>query len=698
MNYEEAEAEFSSGLSFPATISRTFDRCADRYADRIAQRYKGGVHDRSLVAAGVIPDAPDGSYADLSYDRMRSIVESLAAGFREIGVESGSRVAIYARTRMEWAQADFAALAAGGVVTTVYPSASSSRVKHLLDDSTSTVVIAEHAEHVERIREVAADLDHDLQAIVTMDVIPDDSLDRVDAVDQADAADPDELTVPDTSTEPDESVDPDTSADSGDLDPLDVPILSLGDLHERGSEAFDPNAYDAWLAERGTDDLASLIYTSGTTGRPKGVMLTHRILRSNLAQCYTRLGPRRHADSPGKEPGTPHLGSESTSLSYLPLAHVFERLVGHYLMFAAGATVAYAEAPDTLAEDLSLVSPTVATGVPRVYEKLDAAIRDRIADSAIKRRLFEWALAIGLDYRETDRSGAVLSAKHSLADSLVLSSVREAFGGEIDFFISGGGPLSSDLCERYHAMGVPILEGYGLTETSPVVTLNPPDAPEIGTIGPPVIDTEVTLDRSVGDGLDPANDGDIGELLIDGPQVTNGYLDAPAATREAFTDDGRFRTGDVVELRPDGYIEFRERADQLLILSTGKTVAPAPIEDALSARALIESCLVVGDSRKFVSALVVPDVAAIEAWAADTGVDLPEDRSAICRDDRARERIASEIDRVNEKFEPHERIKRFRLVPEPFSRSNGLLTPTMKKKRPAIVDRYAAEFESMYEE
>jgi long-chain acyl-CoA synthetase len=674
MSYREAESQFSDRLSLPGTIPRTFDRCAERYGDRTAQRYKGGVHDRSLVEAGVIPEAPDGSYAGIDYDRMRSIVERLAAGFREIGVGPGTRVAIYARTRMEWAHADFAVLAAGGVVTTVYPSASPSRLRHLLDDATATVVVAEHADHVERVREIEDELGHDLRAVVTMDAVS-------GGVADAEASD----------------------APSG----SEYPTLSLGDLYERGSASFDRAAYDSWLADRRADDLASLIYTSGTTGRPKGVMLTHRNLRANIAQCYTRLGPRRHAGSSdrGSETlddtsGTPHLGSHSTALSYLPLAHVFERLVGHYLMFASGATVAYAESPDTLAEDLSLVSPTVATGVPRVYEKLDAAIRRNVAESSIKARLLEWAIDVGSssDLRRTAPDGPFASLKRSVADSLVLSSAREAFGGEIDFLISGGGPLSSDLCDRYHAMGVPILEGYGLTETSPVVALNPPDAPEVGTIGPPVIDTDVGLDRSVGGDLEPDRGGEIGELLVEGPQVTNGYLDAPEANREAFTDDGRFRTGDVVELRPDGYIEFRGRADSLIVLSTGKTVAPEPIEDALAGSDLVETGLVVGDARRFVGALVVPDVEAVSGWAADRGIDLPDDRAAICADDRVRERIAETVDRVNEGFESHERIKRFRLVPEPFTRENGLLTPTMKKKRRAIRDRYDAAFESIYEE
>ncbi|RLM63564.1 long-chain fatty acid--CoA ligase [Halorubrum sp. Atlit-8R] len=689
MSWQAAERAFTDEAIARETLPEMFERTAERHADQIAQRYKGGTYDRSLVAAGVVPPAPAGDYADLTYAEMRGIVRNLAAGLRELGVDGDTRVAMYSQTRMEWAQTDFAALAAGAVVTTVYASSSPSQLRYLLEDPEATVVVAENGEMLEDVLAVRDDLDHDLDAIVTVDEVDGDAV------------------------------------DADDLDD----VYSLGEVHELGAEAFDEATYEGWVDGVEVGDLASLIYTSGTTGKPKGVRLTHANFRDNVSQCY-----RRFADRPDRDPSVPGISAESTTLSFLPLAHVFERMAGHYMMFAAGATVAYAEIPDTLREDFGLVRPTTTTSVPRVYEKLYDAIREQASESPVKERIFEWAVDVGRAHHEADDPGVLLDAKRAIADRLVFSSVREAIGGNIEFFISGGGSLSAELCALYHAMDLPILEGYGLTETSPVISVNPPEEPKVGTIGPPVVDTEIAIDGSVV-GEEVADlAGDVGELLVRGPQVSDGYWNRPDATAEAFvdaddlppdavtagtpaderigvdgdgSDDGGdaeaaaepwFRTGDIVQLRPDGYVAFRERAKQLLVLSTGKNVAPGPIEDRFAANEFVEQCVVLGDGRKFVSALIVPNFERVAAWADENGVDLPEDRAAVCRDDRVRERIQTEVDRVNEEFESYEKIKQFRLVEEEFTEANDLLTPTMKKKRRNILDRFADEVEMIYDD
>ncbi|WP_424015285.1 AMP-dependent synthetase/ligase [Halorubrum xinjiangense] len=693
MSWQAAERAFTDDAVARETLPEMFERTAERHVDRIAQRYKGGTHDRSLVAAGVVPEAPAGEYADLTYAEMRGIVRNLAAGFRELGVDGDTRVAMYSQTRMEWAQTDFAALAAGAVVTTVYASSSPRQLRYLLEDPEATVVVAESREMLEDVLAVRGDLEHDLDAVVTVDDVDTDDI----SVDNADAG-------------------PDALDD----------VYTLGEVHERGADAFDEAAYEGWIDAADVGDLASLIYTSGTTGKPKGVRLTHANFRDNVSQCY-----RRFADRPDRDPGVPGISEETTTLSFLPLAHVFERMAGHYMMFAAGATVAYAESPDTLREDFGLVRPTTTTSVPRVYEKLYDAIREQASESPVKERIFEWAVSVGKAHHEADDPGALLDAKRAVADRLVFSSVRDAIGGNVDFFISGGGSLSAELCALYHAMDLPILEGYGLTETSPVISVNPPEAPKVGTIGPPVIDTEIAIDGAVV-GEEVADlAGDVGELLVRGPQVTDGYWNRPAATAEAFVDaddlpadavtagtppDERvgtgeaepdrdaaaaepwFRTGDIVQLRPDGYVAFRERAKQLLVLSTGKNVAPGPIEDRFAANEFVEQCVVLGDGRKFVSALIVPNFERLAAWAENNGIDLPDERAAICRDDRVRERVQTEVDRVNEEFESYEKIKQFRIVEEEFTEANDLLTPTMKKKRRNILDRFADEVELIYEE
>ncbi|OYR44378.1 long-chain fatty acid--CoA ligase [Halorubrum sp. Hd13] len=686
MHWQEAEREFADDVVARETLPRTFERSAERNADRTAQRYKGGIYDRSLVTEGVLPPAPDGEYAGVTYAEMRDVVRRLAAGFRELGVDDDTRVALYAETRMEWAQTDFAALAAGGVVTTVYASSSPDQVRYLLEDPGATVAVVENRDLLDELLAVADDLSRDLDAIV--------SFDDVDAAELDFGGD--------TGGDGDG---PALSADD---------VYTLGELHALGADAFDPDAYEGWLDATGVGDLASLIYTSGTTGKPKGVRLTHANFRDNVSQCY-----RRFADRPDRDPDAPGISAESTTLSFLPLAHVFERMAGHYMMFAAGATVAYAESPDTLRDDFGLVRPTTTTSVPRVYEKLYDAIRDQAGESPVKERIFEWAVDVGRSHHEADNPGALLDAKRAVADRLVFSSVREAIGGNIDFFISGGGSLSAELCALYHAMDLPILEGYGLTETSPVISVNPPEEPKVGTIGPPVVDTEIAIDGTVVGEEVAGLAGDVGELLVRGPQVTDGYWNRPDATVEAFTEPDRlpedvvvagtppeerdgdpdepwFRTGDIVQLRPDGYVAFRERAKQLLVLSTGKNVAPGPIEDRFAANEFVEQCVVLGDGRKFVSALIVPNFEKVESWADTRGIDLPHARSAVCRDDRVRERIQAEVDRVNEEFEPYERIKQFRLVEEEFSEENDLLTPTMKKKRRNILDRFADEVELIY--
>jgi len=691
MSWQEAERAFTNPAIARETLPQMFEGTAERHGNRLAQRYKGGIYDRSLVAAGVVPEAPTGEYAGLSYAEMRGIVRNLAAGLREVGVDGDTRVAIYSKTRMEWAQTDFAALAAGAAVTTVYASSSATQLRYLLEDPEATVVVAENREMLADVLRVRDDLEHDLDAIVTVDDV------AADAV----------------------------AAEVGDGEAAADDVYTLGEVHGRGAAAFDEATYEERIDALDTDGLASLIYTSGTTGKPKGVRLTHANFRDNVSQCY-----RRFADRPDGDPEVPGISAESTTLSFLPLAHVFERMAGHYMMFAAGATVAYAESPDTLREDFGLVRPTTTTSVPRVYEKLYDAIREQASESPGKKRIFEWAVDVGRAYHERDDPGPFLDAKRAVADRLVFSSVREAIGGNVDFFISGGGSLSAELCALYHAMDLPILEGYGLTETAPVIGVNPPQDPKVGTIGPPVVDTEIAIDDAVV-GKEVADlNGDVGELLVRGPQVTDGYWNQPDATAEAFIDadelpesvvtagtppDERvgvggtgpdaseaaaepwFRTGDIVQLRPDGYVAFRERAKQLLVLSTGKNVAPGPIEDRFAADEFVKQCVVLGDGRKFVSALIVPNFEKVAAWADSEGIDLPDDPAAICRDDRVRERIQREVDRVNETFESYERIKRFRLVEAEFTEANDLLTPTMKKKRRNILDRFADEMEVIYE-
>ncbi|MFB6175806.1 MAG: long-chain fatty acid--CoA ligase, partial [Halobaculum sp.] len=391
------------------------------------------------------------------------------------------------------AHTDFAVLGAGGVVTTVYTSSSEDQVRYLLEDPDADGVVVENRELLDRVLAVEDDLD--LEFVV---VIDGGSHERDD-------------------------------------------IYTLAEVYGMG-ETVDPGK--GWVVETELDDPASLIYTSGTTGQPKGAVLSHRNFLSNVTQCYKRFGPR-----PDKaESGTPVIDDETTTLSFLPLAHVFERLAGHFLMFASGATVAYAESPDTLRDDFQLVRPDVATSVPRVYEKLYAAIREQASESDIKERIFEWAAEVGRQHHRAESPGVLDSIRYKVADRLVFSTVKDALGGNVDFFISGGGSLSPELCELYHGMGVPVLEGYGLTETSPVVATNPPEEPRVGTVGPPVPEVDVRLDTRIGaEGAE--EQANVGELLVRGPNVFDGYWEKPDKTEAAFVTEAEL--ADSRDHRPD---------------------------------------------------------------------------------------------------------------------------------------------------
>jgi long-chain acyl-CoA synthetase len=647
----QAERDYTDEVTGENTIPQLFAESASRHANRDAQWYKGGIYRRSL-ADGIVPAAPKGQYAALTYDEMLNVVQRLAAGLRDIGMETGDRVGIFAGTRMEWAQSDLAVLSAGGVVTTVYTESSPRQVRYLLDDPDADGVVVENEALLERVLEVEDDLD--LEFIVVMDELDDEA-----HVERAD-------------------------------------VFTLADLYRRGDETFDPDHWDEWLHSREPEDTASLIYTSGTTGQPKGVQLSHANFRANINGVRKRFGPRN--DKPAD---VPVLDESARSLSFLPLAHVFERTAGNFVMFASGGTVAYAESTDTIAEDIQLVEPTTATSVPRVYERIFDQMRAQATESDTKERIFEWAIEIGREHARTESPDLSLRVKYAIANKLVFSQVKEQMGGNIDFFISGGGSLSKRLAELFEGMGLPILEGYGLTETAPVVSTNPPEDPRPGTLGPALVNVDLKLDSSVittEQAQKARPDSEIGELLVKGPNVTEGYWEKPEATMDAFTKDGWFRTGDIIERTSDGYLVYHDRLKQLLVLDTGKNVAPGPIEDAFATSDRIQQVMVMGDNEKFVSALVVPDFEAIRRWADREGVDIPDTNERICNDPQVRQYVQEEVDRVNEQFEKYERIKEFRMVPVEWTPENDLLTPSMKVKRRNVLDRFTGQYDDIYGE
>ncbi|MFC7133712.1 MULTISPECIES: AMP-dependent synthetase/ligase [Salinibaculum] len=656
-----AEREFQDDRFQRGTLPELFEWSAEHHLDSDAQLYKGGIYDRTMT--GVIPRAEDGEFAPLSYGELRDVVRRLAAGFRDLGLTADDRVGIFANTRMEWAQSDLGLLAAGCVVTTVYTESSPEQVRYLLDDPGATAVVVENGELLERVLEVEDDLS--LEAIFLMDHV-EGYEDRED-------------------------------------------IYTLGDVYERGNEVFDVDAYREWLDERDPDDLASLIYTSGTTGQPKGVELTHWNFRSNVHQTLRRVGPR-----PDRTGDDPCIDEETTSISFLPLAHVFERMAGHFLMLGSGAAIGYVEHPDTISEDINKIRPTTGASVPRVYERIFATMREEAGETGLKRSIFDWALDVARDYQRADSPGPVLRAKHALADRLVYSTVKDNLGGRLKFMVSGGGSLSADLCRVFNGMGIKIVEGYGLTETSPVISVNPLEDIRPGTLGPPLVGLDVAIDESKATpGNVAESSGAVGELLVRGDSVSPGYWHRQEETQAAFLPelpagavevrageadpgDNWFRTGDIVERSDDDFLVFHERIKQLLVLSTGKNVAPAPIEERFATNDRVDQVMILGDGRKFVSALLVPNFERLKRWADQEDVDLPADREAMCEDDRVREWVGEAVAAVNADLESVETVKKFELVPREWTAENDMLTPSMKKKRRNIEDVYADRIEAMY--
>ncbi|HEX6863102.1 MAG TPA: long-chain fatty acid--CoA ligase, partial [Thermoanaerobaculia bacterium] len=416
------------------------------------------------------------------------------------------------------------------------------------------------------------------------------------------------------------------------------------------------------------EDLATLIYTSGTTGDPKGVMLTHDNLVSNLVTSAENLS----------------VEGGHVALSFLPLSHSFERTVD-YCYFYLGCTIAYAESVATVAQNLQEVKPNLFVSVPRVYEKVLAKVQEGVAaGSPIKQKIFSWAVGVGrenLPNRMKLQGGGVMLG---LADKLVFSKIRERLGGKFLFALSGGAPLARDVAEFFWGAGIPIYEGYGLSETAPVLTVNAPGAVKLGTVGRPLPGVEIRI----------APDG---EILAKGPNIMKGYWNMPEATAEVIDSEGWFHTGDIGELDPEGFLRITDRKKELIINAYGKNIAPAPIENSLKSSRFIGQAVVIGDRRKFLSALLVPDFEALKPWAERQGIGAAGNKDLI-QNAQVRALIAQEVANVNSGLASFEKIVAWDLLPEEWTLETGELTPTQKVKRRVINQKYADVLERLYQE
>jgi long-chain acyl-CoA synthetase len=430
--------------------------------------------------------------------------------------------------------------------------------------------------------------------------------------------------------------------------------------------------YRLRAARVSADQLATVIYTSGTTGEPKGVMLTHNNLSSNEE---TSVAPYR-------------MSPADQAVSFLPLSHVYERVTSYAYLFH-GVRVAYVERMDDLPQALLEVHPTLSAAVPRVFEKVYAnTLQKGHAATGLKRRIFDFSMRVAKDsvpwkaYGETASSG--LRLRWKIADRIVYSKIREGIGGRFRAFISGGGPLSRDIAEFFWAVGVPVYQGYGLTETSPVVSANYPGANRVGSVGRPIEHVRVRI-------------ADDGEILVQGPCVMKGYYQRAADTNAVLSADGWLSTGDIGRLDEDGYLYVTDRKKDLFKTAAGKFVAPQPIENMLKANPLILNAVLVGDSYKFISALIVPNFANVEAAARAQGKTFAS-QEQIAADPWVHDLIGREVAAINAKLAQYETIKRFALLDHDFSFDGGQLTYTLKLKRRVIAERYTRIIEGLYAE
>jgi long-chain acyl-CoA synthetase len=440
----------------------------------------------------------------------------------------------------------------------------------------------------------------------------------------------------------------------------------LAGADERGAER-DP-VFDALVRSVEPADLATLIYTSGTTGEPKGVMLTHGNIAANQNVAAANF----------------FFNSTDACISFLPLSHITARALD-YVMYAHGAQVAYCSQFDRLPQAMKEVRPTVFVGVPRVYEKIRQAVEQKSAASPVKKRMLAWALGVGARYRDTVYGGGrPIGIFWKLANKMVYSKVREAFGGRVRIFVSGGAPLGIDTAKWFAAAGIALWEGYGLTETSPVIALNTPVTQRMGSVGMPLPNVELMF----------AEDG---ELLVRGPAVFSGYWGKPGANAECFDQEGWFCTGDIAHLDADGFLYITDRKKELLKTSGGKLVAPQPIENKLKNSVLVAQAALVGDKHKFISALISPNFPALEEWARHHGVETAS-REALVADSRVVAAYGEIVREANGGLANFETIKRFRVVAHEWSQDSGELTPSMKLKRRVITGRYAAVIDALYED
>ncbi len=582
---------------------------------------------RKYASMPALSSKAGGEYKSVTYSEMGAKVRTLASGLVDLGVQKGDRIALISENRPEWAVADMAIAHVGAINVAAFPTLPPGQVGYIVGDSGSKLILVSDKKQLAKALEVKK-VQPDLR-IITMDC-------PADAVND---------------------------------------VITLDDVMRRGeaSPLNDTDYEDLWRSVQ-PDDWASIIYTSGTTGDPKGAILSHYNFASNVEAAQDALT---------FEPG-------DVLLSFVPLNHVMGRLVDLYLALGCGATIAYVEDLRRLRQNMAEVRPHYVTLVPRVFEMFQEGLLRNVAkESDLKQKLFNWALSVGERRTERiqDRQAVpfLLAFKWRFADTLVFSKIRGRLGlNRLKLFLTGSAPLPKATAEFFSAMGVTILQGYGLTETSPLVSVSRPAWIKFGTVGPPVIDVEVKI----------AADG---EILVRGPNIMQGYYNMPEKTAEVIESDGWFHTGDIGEFDEDGFLKITDRKKDLLVLANGKKVAPQPIENLLKESPYISQVILFGDKQSIVTALVVPLFERVKAWVKERGISVSSIKDKeLAQLAAVKSLIQEEIERLSGHLANFEKVHRFSLIDQEFTVEGGEMTPTLKVKRRVVLEKYRDVIKSMY--
>ena len=566
-------------------------------------------------------------YRGISYSECRRKVELFALGLSSLGVRRKDTIAIISENRPEWVIADMGIVLLGAVDVPIYPTLTAKQIEFIFKDANITVAVVSNQSQFNKVMKIK-DQVKTLRRVILM-------TEKTDA-----AADDEVISFPG--------------------------VYEIGKKFEKENRDFISDA----IKQVKPDDLLTIIYTSGTTGDPKGVMLSHRNLVSNMTASAAIIP----------------FSTEDVFLSFLPLCHSFERMAGYYTAMACGATVAYAESPETVRDNLLEIHPTVVTTVPRLFERIQSRLQKQIdGSSPAKQKIFYWAVNTGRQYAAARKSGSVnpvLKAQYALADMLVFRKLKERTGGRIRFFVSGGAALPRELGEFFEAVGITIIEGYGLTETSPVLSANRLDDYRFGTVGKPIPGVSIKI----------AEDG---EILAKGPNVMLGYYNNKKATEEVIDKEGWFHTGDIGGFDSHGMLMITDRKKHLFVSSGGKNIAPQPIENLFLQSKYIDQFVLIGDKRMFLSALIVPEFDAIQEYADRNKIPYTS-IAELVRNPEIYLIIEKEIQSLQKDLANFERVRKFVLLDRQFSIEEGEITPTLKAKRKIIEERYALVIEEMY--